>query len=93
MTKAIQHHIPMSMMNDYVEGRLSFAQSMVVAAHISLCDECKAVVESHDLMGGLVMDNVAPSDVPEDMFDKILSASRVSAQTNRPHPIYPQAVM
>ena len=41
----------------YSAGQLSEAFNMVVATHISLCDECRAALGSYDTIGGLLLEN------------------------------------
>lgn len=40
----------------YSAGTLPEAFSLMVASHISLCDQCRAVVESYDAIGGALLD-------------------------------------
>ena len=40
----------------YASGNLPEAFSLVVATHISLCDECRARLESFDAVGGALLD-------------------------------------
>ena len=52
----VTHHIPDEMIHDWAAGRLHPAFGTVVAAHISLCDTCRAVAEADDFLGGALLD-------------------------------------
>lgn len=61
----IKHHLTDDLLMCYAAGTLPEAFSLVVATHISVCDECRARMGSYDAVGGAVLDNcgvVAVSD-------------------------------
>ena len=47
----------------YAAGTLPEAFNLMVATHVSICDECRAVVESYDALGGEVLDQTPGNDV------------------------------
>jgi len=51
----IQHHISDDLLDDYRAGTLPHAFSVVVAAHLSLCDACRARHEARDMVGGALL--------------------------------------
>lgn len=51
MTK-IKHHLTDALLMSYAAGTLPEAFSLVVATHVSMCDECRARAESFDAVGG-----------------------------------------
>ena len=57
----IKHHLTESLLMGYAAGTLPEAFSLVVASHISLCDQCRAAVESYETLGGAMIgdDSVA----------------------------------
>jgi len=57
----ITYHIPDAMIRDYVSGRLSHAFSMVVAAHVSLCDNCRAQMEAEESAAGIALGDITPA--------------------------------
>ena len=57
----ISHHIPDDMIRAYASGSLGQAFSLVVAAHVSMCDRCRAQLEAEEAMGGAVLESVAPA--------------------------------
>jgi len=51
----INHHLTDSLLMGYASGNLPEAFGLVVATHISLCDECRARHESFDAVGGALI--------------------------------------
>ena len=97
MMTDIIHHIPDHLIRAYAAGSLSQGFSLVVAAHVSLCDECRARLEAEEAAGGAVLDSLAPLPGAEDA----LIASVMAALDAPPPPdrrsardgIYPAPVM
>ncbi len=61
----VQHHLTDAILMSYASGTLQEGFSVVVAAHISMCDECRARLESFEAVGGALVDDaevVAMSD-------------------------------
>ncbi|WP_299355628.1 ChrR family anti-sigma-E factor [uncultured Shimia sp.] len=79
----IRHHIPEPLLLAYASGNLPHAYAVVVAAHISVCDQCRAASEGHSIVGGQVMEDTAPQAVSEDM------KSRLMAMLDGPDPLPP----
>lgn len=48
---AIMHHIPAALLTAYATGSLPQPFALVVASHISLCAECRAGFEAHQVAG------------------------------------------
>ncbi|CUH54219.1 ChrR family anti-sigma-E factor [Shimia marina] len=70
---SISHHIPEPMLAAYAAGTLPHAFSVVVATHISMCSECRAVVEAHEAVGGIVLDDMLRADVSSSMKSNVLA--------------------
>ena len=69
MKSDIKHHLSGDLLMAYAAGTLPEAFSLMVAAHVSLCDECRALLESYDAIGGEVMETSAPEvALDEDAF-------------------------
>jgi putative transcriptional regulator len=66
----IRHHLSDQLLMAYSAGDLPEAFNLVVATHVSLCDECRARMASFDALGGAVLDM---GDVAE-MSDASLAA-------------------
>ena len=61
----IKYHLTDELLLGYATGNLPEAFSLVVATHISLCDECRARLASFEEIGGALLDedeSVAVSD-------------------------------
>lgn len=64
----IKHHLTDALLMGYSAGTLPEGFSLVVATHISLCDECRARMHEFDAVGGAVVDDETPVDVSADSF-------------------------
>lgn len=58
MSKEIKHHLSDAVLMAYSAGTLPEAFNLIVAAHISLCDSCRAQAESFDALGGEILEHV-----------------------------------
>lgn len=66
MTEMINHHLSPQLLMAYAAGALPEAFDLVVAAHLSLCDACRAEAESYDALGGAVLENEETAALDED---------------------------
>jgi putative transcriptional regulator len=55
-TSSIKHHLSDQLLMAYAAGSLPEAFSLVVATHVSLCDECRARAEAYEAVGGAVLE-------------------------------------
>lgn len=67
------HHVPDAMIAAYGAGTLAYPFSALVSAHVSLCDECRSRLEAHFVLGGLILDDLAPVAVQEGAAERVLS--------------------
>lgn len=58
MSNKIRHHLTDDILLEYSAGTLSEAFSLMVAAHVSLCDDCRARLEAYDALGGAVLEDM-----------------------------------
>lgn len=56
MTNEIKHHVTDEILMAYSAGALPEAFDLVIATHVSLCDECRARMDGFDAVGGAVLD-------------------------------------
>lgn len=70
---AITHHIPDPLLAAYAAGTLPQPFALVVAAHISLCLECRAAFEAHQAVGGIVLEGSDMAQVSTDLKANVLS--------------------
>lgn len=73
MTDNIQHHLNDALLMAYSAGTLPEAFSLTVAAHISMCDECRARLGAFDALGGNLIDETAPADIAPESFEETLA--------------------
>lgn len=52
----IKHHLSDDLLMAYSAGDLPEAFNLVIATHVSLCDECRARLEAYDALGGAVIE-------------------------------------
>jgi putative transcriptional regulator len=69
----IKHHIPEPMLVAYAAGSLEHPFALVVAAHVSLCDECRARLGAHESVGGALLEEQALQAVSATMKDAVLA--------------------
>ena len=66
MMSEIKHHLNDATLMAYAAGTLPEAFNLMVATHVSLCDECRARLESFDAVGGELMESIATDEVVMD---------------------------
>jgi len=87
MTDTIRHHLSPEVLAAYSTGDLPEAFSLVVATHVSLCDDCRATLESLDAIGGAVLESCAAEAVAPTSFEatmKRVTGEDRSEQQPRP---------
>ncbi len=72
MTK-IAHHMTDELLMGYASGTLPEAFALAVATHISLCDECRAAVESYEALGGGVLEELESADLSDASLEATLN--------------------
>lgn len=88
MTQTIKHHLTDDLLMGYSAGSLPEAFNLVVATHISLCDECRARLASFDAVGGEL---VADGDAAE-MAENSLAAVMEKIRTTKAEAPKPKAL-
>ena len=63
MVNNIKHHLTDDILMAYAAGTLPEAFNLMVATHVSLCDVCRAEVESYDAVGGEMLAQDVSNDV------------------------------
>ena len=67
------HHPNSALLMAYASGSLTEAFSLVVASHLSFCQECHQKVNDAEMIGGALIDDLEPSNVKMNSLDQILS--------------------
>lgn len=77
MTKmtSIQHHLTDELIMGYSAGKLPEALDLLIATHISMCDECRAALESFDALGGALLEDDSLVTEVTGMSDESLAAT------------------
>ena len=70
---AITHHTPDAMLAAYASGNLPHPFALVVAAHVSLCLECRAALEAHQAVGGAVLEATPGEAVSDTLKDTLFA--------------------
>lgn len=66
---SITHHLTDEILIGYAAGTLSEAFSVLVATHISLCDQCRSDLAAHEAVGGAVLERAGVVEVGEDALE------------------------
>ncbi len=69
MMGTINHHLNDALLMSYASGNLDEGFSLVVATHISLCDECRARLESFEAVGGALVEETEAVAVEADSLE------------------------
>lgn len=69
----INHHLSEPLLLAYSAGSLPEAFNLVVATHLSMCDECRARAESFDAIGGAVLEQTGAVALAEDSLAATLA--------------------
>lgn len=70
-------HVPEAMLAAYAAASLAHPFAALVATHVTLCDECRARLDAHHALAGLVLDDLAA--VPLEDIDGERLLDRIDA--------------
>lgn len=93
---AINHHISDDLLAAYAAGTLPHPYALVAAAHISLCLDCRADFEAHQMAGGAVLETATRAVVSDDLKLSTLALLDEPAPVKRTYArsgVYPGPVM
>lgn len=71
----------------YAAGQLPEAFNLVVATHVSLCDDCRARAASYDAVGGALLEDAEEIALGEDALAKALARIEGLPQASRSEPL------
>lgn len=71
----IKHHLTDELIMGYSAGKLPEAIDLLIATHISMCDECRAALESFDALGGALLEDDSLVTQVADMSEDSLAAT------------------
>ncbi|QQA43139.1 ChrR family anti-sigma-E factor [Pelagovum pacificum] len=81
----INHHLTDELLMSYSAGTLPEAFSIAVAAHLSMCDECRAQAATFDAIGGAILEE-GRAEMSADALAKALGRIRGSKPEARRAP-------
>lgn len=67
MSDTIKHHLTPGILMAYAAGTLPEAFNLMVASHLSICDECRAELESYESLGGEILEEQLSNEVAMDV--------------------------
>ncbi len=89
----VKHTLNDELMMGYAAGILPEAFNLVVATHLSLCDESRAGVESYEAVGGAVLESTATSKMSSgalaDCLKRIKTEQPEGAKAKRSEGVFP----
>lgn len=83
----IRHHLSESLLMGYAAGELPEAFSLVVATHVSMCDECRARLGSYEAVGGALIEDSGAVAVAATALDAVLARLDRVPQNAPPAPV------
>ncbi|PVA09981.1 transcriptional regulator [Pelagivirga sediminicola] len=81
MTDNIRHHLTDGLLMAYSAGSLPEAFNLTVAAHLSMCDSCRARLGAFDSVGGALLNGGERAEMSAGSMEAALAAAR-----QRPRP-------
>lgn len=87
----IRHHLNDALLMAYSAGQLPEAFNLTVATHISMCDDCRARMESFDAVGGALLEDCTTAALPDvSMPADSLAATMARIRKGAPEPRRPR---
>ena len=94
--KTITHHAPESLLASYTSGSSTYPFALVIAAHVSMCTECRAALETQQAIGGQLLESCASTLLSADLKDRVLTLLDVDEEPASDYHrsgIYPEPVV
>lgn len=79
------HHPAPELLLDYAAGSLREVQSLLVAAHLAYCPDCRAQVAELEACGGVLLADLPPEPVSDSLFGTLMT--RLDATAAAPPPV------
>ncbi|WP_135447551.1 ChrR family anti-sigma-E factor [Tabrizicola caldifontis] len=83
----IRHHLSDQLLMAYSVGQLPEAFNLVVATHVSMCDECRARLASFDAVGGALIEEIDEIAMGEAALEAALARIDGLPQATRTEPL------
>jgi putative transcriptional regulator len=88
----IRHHLSDQLLMAYSAGQLPEAFNLVVATHVSMCDECRARLASFDAVGGALIEEIEEIAMGEAALEAALARIEGLPQATRSEPLKPAGI-
>lgn len=82
----IRHHVNDALLMGFAAGHLNEAFGLIVATHVSLCDDCRARMESFEALGGAVMAAEAEVQISNEALSRVMARLEVPVVVAPPAP-------
>lgn len=69
----VNHHLTDELLMAYAAGTLPEAFGLIVATHVSMCDECRARMASFDAVGGALLDECDTAPLETTSLDAVMA--------------------
>jgi putative transcriptional regulator len=92
----IIHHSPDALLAAYAVGSLPHPFAVVVATHVSMCLECRAALEAHQVVGGTVLDAANSAALSSKLKSSVLAHLDDPVEPEpifKPSGVYPSPVV
>ena len=92
----VKHHLTDSLLMAYSAGNLPEAFNLIVAAHVTMCDECRARLASFDSVGGALLDEGDAVSIDDNSFAetmRLINSGAVASQIKQPQQPNVKAVL
>jgi putative transcriptional regulator len=83
----IRHHLSDQLLMAYAAGQLPEAFNLIVATHVSLCDECRARLGAHEAVGGALIEDIEEIAMGEAALEAALARIEGLPQATRAEPL------
>ena len=83
----IRHHLSDQLLMSYAAGELPEAFNLVVATHVSLCDECRAHLASFEAVGGAMIETGDSAAMSDDSLAACMDRIDGLSQANARRPL------
>lgn len=80
MKEQINHHLTDALLMAYSAGNLPEAFNLTVAAHISMCDECRARLGAFDSLGGALVEEIEAVEMSSGSLNAVMERLKEPAE-------------
>ena len=88
-TQTVTHHLTDALLMGYSAGTLPEAYNLAVAAHISMCDTCRARLAEFDAVGGALLEDCGETSLAEDSLAQTMARIKSGAPAPKTAPAAP----